>query len=281
MAAVAAASATPGSPSSVRLPALHPQLCTQRVLVMERLDGLPLDAAGPVIDARGLDRQVLARTLLGCLLRQIMLGGVFHADPHPGNILLLDDNRLALLDFGSVGRLDALLRSALQQFLLAVDRGDPAGLYDALLEIVVRPDDLDEQRLQRGLGQFMARHLNPGATLDVQLFTNLFRLVASYDLMVPPEVAAVFRSLATLEGTLAELAPGFDIVAESRAFAAAQLTSQLQPTSLRQAASDELPTLLPVLRRLPRRVDRITGALERGRLAWECGCSPTHATAGS
>jgi ubiquinone biosynthesis protein len=266
LAAVAAASAAPGSPSSVRLPALHPQLCTRRVLVMERLDGLPLDAAGPAINARGLDRQALARSLLGCLLRQIMLGGVFHADPHPGNILLLHDNRLALLDFGSVGRLDALLRSALQQFLLAIDRGDPAGLYDALLEIVVRPDDLDQQRLQHALGQFMARHLGPGATLDVELFTDLFRLLASYQLMVPPEVAAVFRALATLEATLAELAPGFDTVAESRTFATAQLTGQLQPTSLRQAASDELPTLLPVLRRLPRRADRITSALENGRL---------------
>ncbi len=266
MAVVAAASAVPGTDTSVRLPAVHPQLCTERVLVMERLDGLPLDAAGPVIDTRGLDRQVLARALLGCLLRQIMLGGVFHADPHPGNILLLDDGRLGLLDFGSVGRLDALLRAALQQFLLAIDRGDPAGLYDALLEVMVRPDDLDEQRLQRALGQFMARHLSPGAAPDVELFTDLFRLVASYDLMVPPEVAAVFRALATLEATLGQLAPGFDILAESRTFAAAQLSGQLQPTSLRQAANDELPTLLPMLRRLPRRADRITNALEHGRL---------------
>jgi ubiquinone biosynthesis protein len=266
MAVVAAASAVPGTDTSVRLPAVHPQLCTERVLVMERLDGLPLDAAGPVIDTRGLDRQVLARALLGCLLRQIMLGGVFHADPHPGNILLLDDGRLGLLDFGSVGRLDALLRAALQQFLLAIDRGDPAGLYDALLEVMVRPDDVDEQRLQRALGQFMARHLNPGAAPDVEMFTDLFRLVASYDLMVPPEVAAVFRALATLEATLGRLAPGFDIVAESRTFAAAQLSGQLQPTSLRQAANDELPTLLPMLRRLPRRADRITNALEHGRL---------------
>ena len=266
MAVVAAASAVPGTDTSVRLPAVHPQLCTERVLVMERLDGLPLDAAGPVIDTRGLDRQVLARALLGCLLRQIMLGGVFHADPHPGNILLLDDGRLGLLDFGSVGRLDALLRAALQQFLLAIDRGDPAGLYDALLEVMVRPDDVDEQRLQRALGQFMARHLNPGATPEVEMFTDLFRLVASYDLMVPPEVAAVFRALATLEATLGRLAPGFDIVAESRTFAAAQLSGQLQPTSLRQAANDELPTLLPMLRRLPRRADRITNALEHGRL---------------
>jgi len=266
MAVVAAASAVPGTDTSVRLPAVHPQLCTERVLVMERLDGLPLDAAGLVIDTRGLDRQVLARALLGCLLRQIMLGGVFHADPHPGNILLLDDGRLGLLDFGSVGRLDALLRAALQQFLLAIDRGDPAGLYDALLEVMVRPDDLDEQRLQRALGQFMARHLNPGAAPEVEMFTDLFRLVASYDLMVPPEVAAVFRALATLEATLGRLAPGFDIVAESRTFAAAQLSGQLQPTSLRQAANDELPTLLPMLRRLPRRADRITNALEHGRL---------------
>jgi ubiquinone biosynthesis protein len=266
MAVVAAASAVPGTDTSVRLPAVHPQLCTERVLVMERLDGLPLDAAGPVIDTRGLDRQVLARALLGCLLRQIMLGGVFHADPHPGNILLLDDGRLGLLDFGSVGRLDALLRAALQQFLLAIDRGDPAGLYDALLEVMVRPDDVDEQRLQRALGQFMARHLNPGAAPEVEMFTDLFRLVASYDLMVPPEVAAVFRALATLEATLGRLAPGFDIVAESRTFAAAQLSGQLQPTSLRQAANDELPTLLPMLRRLPRRADRITNALEHGRL---------------
>jgi ubiquinone biosynthesis protein len=266
MAVVAAASAVPGTDTSVRLPAVHPQLCTERVLVMERLDGLPLDAAGPVIDTRGLDRQVLARALLGCLLRQIMLGGVFHADPHPGNILLLDDGRLGLLDFGSVGRLDALLRAALQQFLLAIDRGDPAGLYDALLEVMVRPDDLDEQRLQRALGQFMARHLNPGAAPDVEMFTDLFRLVASYQLMVPPEVAAVFRALATLEATLGRLAPGFDILAESRTFAAAQLSGQLQPTSLRQAATEELPTLLPMLRRLPRRADRITNALEHGRL---------------
>jgi ubiquinone biosynthesis protein len=266
MAAVAAASAVTGTDASVRLPALHPQLCTRRVLVIERLDGLPLDAAAPAIDARGLNRQVLARALLGCLLRQIMLGGVFHADPHPGNVLLLDDGRLALLDFGSVGRLDALLRSALQQFLLAIDRGDPAELYDALLEVVVRPDVIDEQRLQRALGQFMARHLNPGAAPDIEMFTDLFRLVASYELMVPSEVAAVFRALATLEATLGRLAPGFDILAESRTFAAAQLSGRLQPTSLRQAASDELPALLPMLRRLPRRADRITSALEHGRL---------------
>jgi ubiquinone biosynthesis protein len=91
----------------------HVPLCGERVLVMQRLDGTPLGASGPVIAERGLDRDKLARELLGSLLGQIMLHGVFHADPHPGNVLVLADGRLGLLDFGSVGRLDGSVRSAL------------------------------------------------------------------------------------------------------------------------------------------------------------------------
>ncbi|MGH3591774.1 MAG: AarF/UbiB family protein, partial [Pseudonocardiaceae bacterium] len=72
----------------------HPELCTSRVLVMEYLDGLPLDRADVIIDELGLDRAPLARTLLHTLLTQILLDGVFLADPHPGNLMLLRDGRL-------------------------------------------------------------------------------------------------------------------------------------------------------------------------------------------
>jgi ubiquinone biosynthesis protein len=159
MAAVAAT-----ADGAVRIPVPHQPLCGQRVLVMERLDGTPLGEAGPVIAERGLDRDKLARELLGSLLDQIMLHGVFHADPHPGNVLVLADGRLGLLDFGSVGRLDTSVRSALGRLLLAMDRGDPLAARDALLEVMLRPDEVDQQRLERALGQFMARYLSPGAT---------------------------------------------------------------------------------------------------------------------
>lgn len=265
-AVLAAATQRPPGPS-IRLPALHETLSSERVLVLERLDGIPLGAAWSTIDERGLDRTALAQALFRCLLGQIMLDGVFHADPHPGNILLLDDGRLGLIDFGSVGRLDALLRTALGHLLLAIDRSDPAGLSDALLEVVQRPDEIDERDLVRALGQFMALHLGPGVVPGIEMFTDLFRLVSAYGLAIPPEIAGVFRSLGTLEGTLAKLAPGFDIVAEARTFATAQLTSQLRPDSLYEAATRELLQLVPVLRRLPRRVDHITGALEQGRFS--------------
>ncbi|KOX20985.1 ubiquinone biosynthesis protein UbiB [Saccharothrix sp. NRRL B-16348] len=248
--------------ADVVLPAVHEDLCTARVLVMQRLDGVPVRSAS----MESVDRDALARTLLDTLLRQVMVNGVFHADPHPGNIMLLGDGRLGMLDFGSVGRIDAQLRSALGKLLLAIDHGDPAGLRDALLELVTRPDEIDEQQLERALGQFMARHLSTGMRPDVEMFGDLFKLVYRYGLSIPPEIAAVFRALATVEGTLGALSPGFNIVVESRSFADKQFSAHLTPESLRRTVTEELHAMLPMLRRLPRRADRISSALEQGRL---------------
>ena len=254
--------------ATVEIPAPHQALCGERVLVMQRLDGTPLSAAGPVLAERGLDRHALARQLLASVLAQVMLSGVFHADPHPGNVLVLADGRLGLLDFGSVGRLDGSVRAALQRLLLAMDRGDPLAASDALLEVMLRPDEVQTERLERALGQFMARYLSAGASPGVRMFSDLFRIVTDYGLSVPPEVAATFRALAVLEGTLSQLDPGFDLVAEARAFAAGQGPGQmLDPAAARQLATDELTTLLPMLRRLPRRLERIASAAEHGRLS--------------
>ncbi|MER6951054.1 AarF/UbiB family protein [Nonomuraea sp. NPDC000554] len=253
MAAVAASNG-----GNVAYPAPVSAMCTERVLVMQRLSGGPVTAAGPE------QGHTLARDLLDCLLRQILVEGVFHADPHPGNLMLLDDGTLGLLDFGSVGRLDASVRSALQRFLLAMNRQDPLGVTDALLEVVPRPEDIDEAALERALGQFMAKHLAPG-TDSAAMFTDLFKIVSQYGLSIPPEVAAVFRALATLEGTLVRLSPGFNLIGEARSFASRYLTEQFGVDSVKEAAATELAALLPMLRRLPRRVERIASAAEHGR----------------
>jgi ubiquinone biosynthesis protein len=264
---ITASSALHRSSDRVRLPHLHGEFTTQRILVMEFLDGVPLGRADAVIAERGLDRAELARTLLRFLLRQIMLDGVFHADPHPGNILVLADGQLALLDFGSVGHLDTQLQGALQSLLLAIDQRDPAALRDALLEVADDSPDIDAQSLERSLGRLMARNLSPGLTPDAEAFADLFRIVSTYGVTVPPEIEVVFKTLATLQGTLAELAPGFDIVRESQRFSGTEITAQLAPVDLKDAAINEVLELVPLLRRLPRRFDRITAAIERGQLS--------------
>jgi ubiquinone biosynthesis protein len=251
----------------VVLPGVHEELCTEHVLVIDWLDGVNLRAAGQLIDDRGLERAELARALLRSMVYQITEGGVFHADPHPGNVLLLTDGRLALLDFGSVGRLDTQQRSALQNLLLSLGRRDPAALRDALLELVSRPDETDELQLERALGQFMARHLAGGTAPTAQMFTDLFQLAARFELTIPPEIATVLRALATLEGTLTLLTPGVDVAAEARQYAADHVAGQVSPRAVQEMAADELISLIPVLRRLPRRFDRVSSALEHGRLS--------------
>ena len=123
MAAVAAAAAARRVRTPVRIPAPHDPLCTSRVLVMERLDGRALSTITPSEEIG--DRWALARALFDTLLREVTIEGIFHADPHPGNVLLLGDGQLGLLDFGSVGRIDAGLRAALHPGRAHVHRSVP------------------------------------------------------------------------------------------------------------------------------------------------------------
>ncbi|MEU8516986.1 AarF/UbiB family protein [Kitasatospora sp. NPDC048722] len=264
--AVAAAIEQAGGNPMVRVPEVHERLTGKRVLVSEWMTGIPLHSAPRVLDERGLDRKALAGALLECLLGQIMTSGVFHADPHPGNLLLLDDGTLGMLDFGSVGRIDRSLRATLRGMLLALHRGDPGGLSDALIELVVHPEHIDERQLERAVGQFLARHFAPGVKPDREMFADLFAIVARHGINVPPEIAAVFRALATMEGSLDRLVPGFDIVAEARSFAVTQHLRKLKPETLGRNVAEELLGLVPMLRRLPRRVERIGAAIEGGQL---------------
>ena len=247
--------------SPVRIPRVHEAYTSRRVLVMERLHGNQIDE----VEIPGERGEEIARVLLDCLLEQVLSNGIFHADPHPGNILLLDTGGVGLLDYGSVGRLDARTREALQMMLLAIDRGDAVLLTDTLLDVVDDPGEIDPERLRRSLGQFMARYLHGGATASMRMFTELLMLVTRFGLVLPAELAAVFRALATLEGTLVFLAPGFDTVSEAKRYAGARMSEQLGTENLRELAAGELLALLPTLRRLPRRLDRITDQLHKGR----------------
>jgi ubiquinone biosynthesis protein len=118
------------------VPEVNAQLSRPAVLVMQRLTGTPVSEAGEVLAAMPPElRAAAADRLLGAVLRQVLVGGVFHADLHPGNVLVDETGRLGLLDFGSVGRLDDGSREALAMLLAAIDRDSSVAAADALLEL--------------------------------------------------------------------------------------------------------------------------------------------------
>lgn len=252
----------------VRIPRHTAELCTEDVLVMEYMEGRTL-AAGPtaLAELSNETRQTLATRLFRSTLAQIMDAGVFHSDLHPGNVLLTTDGDLALLDFGSVGRLDSTIRAQITDVLLAYSRGDATGFSDALLAFVEAPDDLDEFVLRQQIGEFMARHLGPGAALDASAFAKVVSILTAHGLAVPAELTVPFRAIATVEGTLQILWPSFDLIEASTAYGETRAGAARTPAAVARSAAAELLSLLPLLRKLPQRIDRITGNLAAGRLS--------------
>lgn len=249
----------------MRIPTVFPHLSNDQVLVMEYLEGTPLSRAEETkYDSSRPTRSALARSLLSRVLRQILVEGIFHADPHPGNIYLLSSGELALIDFGCVGRLDASCRTALVRLLLALRNNDPAGAADALIAAVDAPVETDGRRLERDLSQFMTQHLQASGDNDYGVFVELFRLIARHRLQAPPQLAAVFRSLATLKGTLALLDPELDMMGASRRLGYLHLLDQLKPNRVIPALAGEALSLVPMLRALPGRMDRIVRSVEQG-----------------
>ncbi len=248
----------------VRVPRAWPELSRSRVMVMERLPGRPVSQAGGVL-ARYDDehRREMAELLLGCVLRQVVVDGVFHADLHPGNIFLDDEGRFGLLDFGSVGRLDQAARASLGSLLMAVERQDSIAATDALIDLLDRPGDLDDRRLEREVGQLVMRFGDGGSAT---LFLVLMRIVLDHGFSVPPSIAAAFRALGSLEGALQIVSPGLDLATVARSQGGSLVGDRMSPEAVRGQLEAQLATLVPMLKRLPRRIDRITDQIEDGRL---------------
>lgn len=253
----------------IRVPRARDELCSERVIIMERLPGRPVSAAGTLLDRFTTEeRRAMADDLLGAVLHQIIVSGVFHADLHPGNIFVADDRSLGLLDLGAVGRLDRGARTSVGLLLGAVDRQDSLAATDALIDLLDRGARVDDRRLERDLGQLMLRHASGSSPVgSAAMFVDLFRLVMDHGFAVPPQVAAAFRALGALEGSLRLISPGLDLVQAAREQGRGLVTAALSPTELRATLESQLATLLPVVQRLPRRINKITEDIESGRLA--------------
>jgi ubiquinone biosynthesis protein len=250
---------------SVRTPLVYRELSTRRVLVEEWIEGRPLRQAER--ELAPLERRRLARSLLEGILDQIFEFGVFHADPHAGNVLIDADGRVVLLDFGSVGRLDRLQQPALAQALAAIARRRAPLLRDALVELSTSVDVVDADALERALARFFAQRLGPGMEPGADILDDLLAVVVRFGLALDPQLAGVFRALAILEGTLRLIDPTFNVIDEARQYAQARKLGLPRPEQLREDTLNDLLELLPMLRKIPRRLDRISGALERGELS--------------
>jgi ubiquinone biosynthesis protein len=248
--------------SRISIPEVYEDLSTSRVLVMEWLDGVSVREVAWG-DARASERTKIADLLLRTFLEQMLQDGVFHADPHPGNVMLLRDGRLALIDFGAAGRLDSVQQAALRELMAGVGRRDADAVAQAVLQVASLRRGVDIADFERALARFMAQHLAPGARPDAAMFNAMLRLFFDFGITLPAEWSTFFRALIVLEGTLTTIAPEYSVVDAAESIAGQWVRAQITPGSVQQAVRDEILRTVPMLRRLPRHVDRAFSMLER------------------
>ena len=263
------ASLTRSGKFDVTVPHGYPGLSGERLLVMDRLPGQPVSRAGALLTGLSdAERSRLATTLLGATLEQIIGDGIFHADLHAGNIFITPEGNLGLLDFGAVGRLDPATQTSLGLMLYSIDQNDSAGATDALIELLGRPDGLDDREVERAVGELLLRYGGgTRATQGQKLFDDLFNLVLAHRFSVPAPISAAFRAMASVEGALLTIDPNFDVVAVSRKEGNRLVRSKLKGTKITDELQRRALQLMPMIDRMPRRINKITEDLEQGRFS--------------
>jgi len=219
---------------TVCIPRALTELSTPRVLTMDLIDGIPLSQPG-LLEAAGMDREEVARRGANLYLQMIFTHGFFHADPHPGNILLLPGNVIGLLDFGMVGRIDERLRENIEDMLLAIVQHDVPLLVRMIKQIGKPPQQLDEAALANDVADFVGHY----STQSLNQFdlagalTDMTEIMRRYGIMLPPSVAMLIKTLVTLEGTAKLLSPHFSLMEVMQPFQRGVLLRRFSP--MRQA----------------------------------------------
>ncbi|MEY2400378.1 MAG: ubiquinone biosynthesis protein [Ilumatobacteraceae bacterium] len=237
------------------------------VLTMERVEGRNLGALGPLA-LQEIDGSALARQLFDCYLDQILVDGFVHADPHPGNLLLTSDGRLALIDLGMVAHVNPGLQDALVRLLLALSEGQGTAVATVMAGLGEKRENWDQARFERELTDLVQQHrsLTLGRIESGRVVGELARIAGQCGLRPPPELTMLSKALLNLDQVAAKLDPNFDPNAAIQDHVGdimrRKMLQSASPANLLTAAMDAKE----FVEKLPSRVNKVMDALAEGQL---------------
>lgn len=190
---------------------------TKRILTMEYFKGIKISNL-EALDQAGIDRKRLAEKLAVSICNQILRDGYFHADPHPGNILVLPDGTIAFLDFGMVGQLSKARKSAVTDFFIGVVFRDSHMVVDAIVDMDAVTSQSNMKNFQRDIDALIRKYLTMSMNemkID-ELLHEIFQIAFLNHVIIPHDFALLAKTLGTLQGLLEKLAPEINalIIAE-------------------------------------------------------------------
>jgi len=243
---------------------------TDRVLTMDYIGGTKITAVSRV-EWTEVDGASLAEELFRAYLQQILIDGVFHADPHPGNVLLTPDLRIALIDLGMVGRISGTTQEQLFKLILAIAEGRGEEAADVLVSLSERREDFDEPGMRRAIADLVGRfHRQTLSEMNVgRVMLEMSRSGSEHGLKMPPDLLLLGKTLLHLDEVGRVLDDQFDVNASLRRNAATVMRRRMlksaTPANLFSAAMD----VREFTERLPGRVNRILDSMAANDLRFK------------
>jgi ubiquinone biosynthesis protein len=238
-----------------------------RVLTMDYVSGTKVTAISPVV-AVELDREVLADTLVRAYLKQIVIDGVFHADPHPGNVLVTDEGLLALVDLGMIGRLSPQMQERLLRLLLAVSEGRGEEAADVAVTLGEKLPDFNESGFRRAVGVLVGRvgHQSIGEFQIGKVFLELSQLIHDNHMRAPAELTMLGKTLLNVDEVARALDPKLDVNEAVRRNGADLMTQRMRKAATSGSMISTLLEVKEFAEKLPGRVNRVLDALAASEL---------------
>lgn len=215
---------------TIHIPKPFPELSARRVLTMEMLDGMSIRHVAE-IEAQGVNTKDLATRCANIYLNMIFRDRFFHADPHPGNIWVLRDGVVGLLDCGMIGRIDAHTRGEVERMLLSAVEKDAEQLADVVVRIGTMPQGLNRDALRADIDEFVAEYLGQSLQ-DFDLsgaLEGLTEIIRQYHILLPPGLSSLLKGLVMLEGTSRSLSRDFSLIDLLRPYYANAMKRRLSP----------------------------------------------------
>jgi ubiquinone biosynthesis protein len=249
------------------IPKPVPDYSTHRVLTMDYVHGRKITSIGP-LGRMEMHGSALAEELFRAYIKQILIDGMFHADPHPGNVFLTDDNRVALLDLGMIGRITPRFQDKLLQLLIAISEGHSDEAADIALELGTVRDDFNEMEFRRRAGSLVTEQQN--ALLgDIEIgraVMEVSRASAENGVLLPTEFTMLGKTLLNLDEVARQLDPEFDPNDAIRRHASDTLRRRMLKSATSGNALNTILETKELMEHLPGRVNKILDALANNQL---------------
>lgn len=252
---------------SVRFPKVFWKYSTRQMLVLETVTGIKINdfAGSEELDA---NKRIAAKNLVNAILKQLLIDGFFHADPHPGNILLAPNGAILFLDFGMVGRLDNWMRERLVFLMFNLIQENVANIVDILMEIGDIRGDANRKILRHEIFYLFDKYYHQPLN-RIHIGTALHELLSlawSYRFKFPKELSLIARCLFLLESTVSKLTPESSLLELSQPFGSKLLREQLSWRHLSKTGLTLFQNWLFFSLELPERLNNIFRSAEKGEL---------------